>query len=297
MPGPARCAAATAGASAAPTVQMRVRPTIAGIKDMPQGFMRSGIRLALAGTALVAGLTAASEAHAAEQGEFSTTSSEAESLVFNPATVTTTNIVSYSTQILARLNGGVPIYDQTFDVPFSDPAPQAGVTAARAAITTAGGPGVIIAAPVLTASSSNTTSASVTSYSLAGTQAIVNPGLATSGPANLLVGQLSTCNVALLPNTTRPPCQSLTQTPLVLSENDSNVNVRADTVYTIDRAMATTSTTQFEQWTLFGTVQAFGMAHTAVQSGALDANSRFLRRLGDEAGSGDQRPVRMWMGG
>ncbi|MFT4027935.1 MAG: autotransporter outer membrane beta-barrel domain-containing protein [Novosphingobium sp.] len=215
---------------------------------------------------------------------FYTTTSDAETIVFNPATVTTTNVTVYSTQILGRLNGGTPLYDQTFGVPFSDPIAQAGVVAARAAITNAGGPGVIIGAPVLTASSSNIVSSSVSNYSLAGTQVILNPGVLTMGPGNLVVGQLSTCNVAALPSTTRPTCQNLAGTPLVLTDNDSNINVHHDTTYTVDEATTVNNTTTlFEQWTLFGYVQAFGLAHTAVQSGALDANSRFLRRMGDDA--------------
>ncbi|WP_260583341.1 hypothetical protein [Sphingopyxis sp. PET50] len=63
--------------------------------------------------------------------------SQTQSLVFNPATTTTTNVTNYSTQIIGRLLGGAPLYDQTFAVAFADPAAQAGVVAARAAITTA----------------------------------------------------------------------------------------------------------------------------------------------------------------
>lgn len=135
------------------------------------------MRTSVAAMALAAGLaiplTTASGAEAQGCGVGVKTcfvTSQTESLVFNPATVTTTNATNYSTQILGRLNGGTPLYDQTFGVPFNDPIAQAGVTVARAAITTAGGPGVIIGAPVLTASSSNTASTSVTSYALAGTQ-------------------------------------------------------------------------------------------------------------------------------
>ncbi|MFT4026177.1 MAG: autotransporter outer membrane beta-barrel domain-containing protein [Novosphingobium sp.] len=248
---------------------------------------------------LVAGLATASGAHA--QGtRISTTDTYTESLVFNPATTTTTNVTNYSTQILGRLNGGTPLYDQTFPVPFSDPAAQAGVVAARAAITTAGGPGVIIGAPVLTASSNNTTSASTTTYSLASTQTTIGTPVINFGPGTITTGQLSQCNVSGLPGSTRPTCQNLPGTPYVLADGETNFNTNTNTAYTIDEATATTNTTTlFEQWTLFGYVQAFGLAHTAVQSGALDAGSRFLRRMGDAAFADDAPApgIRMWAEG
>lgn len=65
--------------------------------------------------------------------------SSEEKAVFNTPVTTTANVLAYSTQVLGRLNGGTPLYDQTFAVPYSDPTAQAGVAAARAAITTAGG--------------------------------------------------------------------------------------------------------------------------------------------------------------
>lgn len=278
--GNGRCQRCTGGV-------MRVSDPAVGGGVMPHGVMRSGIRLALAGAALAAGLAMASGARAADSGLLLSTSAS-EILVFNPATVTTTNVTTYLTQILGRLNGGTPLYDQTFAVPFSDPAAQAGVLAARAAITTAGGPAaVIIGVPVRTAASTDTVSTSVTTYALGGTQTTTGPGVVTFGTVSgvtLVVGSLSTCNVAGLPSTTRPTCQTLAGTPIVLGPSNTNINVHTDTTYTIDQTTQTTSTTTiFEQWTLFGIVQAFGMVHTAVQSGALDAEGRFLRRMGDEA--------------
>ncbi|WP_164066841.1 hypothetical protein, partial [Serratia marcescens] len=52
------------------------------------------------------------------------------------------------------------------------------------------------------------------------------------------------------------------------------------TTYTIDQATTTTSTTtKFEQYTLFGVVRAIGTAHPAMQVVALDASDIFLSRL------------------
>lgn len=246
------------------------------------------MRAGAAAAALIAGLGAASGAQAADEASgLRLSSSLKERLVFNPATVTTRNATVYSTQILGRLNGGAPLYDKTFGFPFSDPASQAGVVAARAAITTAGGPGVIIGAPVLTASSTNTSSSSVTTYSLAGTESVTGAGVVTFGPATLYVGTLSVCNVGSLPSTAKPTCQDTGGQKLALGPNETNINVHTATTYTLDQATTTTNTTtQFEQWTLFGVVQSVGLVHTAVQSGAFDAASRFLRRMGDEVGNG-----------
>ena len=63
--------------------------------------------------------------------------------------------------------GGSVVFDQTFGLPYADPAVQAGQTAAIAAITTAGGPGVVIGSPVLTSSNTTISSSSVSVYSLA----------------------------------------------------------------------------------------------------------------------------------
>lgn len=238
--------------------------------------------------ALIAALLIAGAAQAQGGNTSTFSNSQTESLVFNPATVTTTNVTIYSTQILGRLNGGVPLYDQTFGVAYSDLAAQAGVAAARAAITTAGGPGVIIGAPVMTASSSNTTSTSTTTYSLAGSQQTANT-LVTFGPNNIAIGQLSRCDVSGLPGDTRPTCQALPGTPYGVVDGETNYNTVTNTEHTIDQSTVTTNTTAlFEQWTLFGTVQAVGVVHTAVQSAAFDATSRFLRRLGDETSQRQQ---------
>lgn len=222
--------------------------------------------------------------------------SSRESLVFTAPVVTINRVTVYSTQILGRLNGGTPLYDQTFGVPFSDSAAQAGVTAARAAITSAGGPGLVIGAPVLTASTTTTASTSSTLYSVAGSNTTITSET-TFGPADIQTGVLSSCFVGSLPSATRPTCTT-GGTSFHVGDAEENFNIIQTTQYTIDQATSTTSTTtQFEQWTLFGTVQAFGIVHTAVQSGALDANLRFLRRLNDEANSGADEPLHSWAEG
>ena len=91
--------------------------------------------------------------------------STSEELVFNTPSVTTVQTTSFQTELIGKISGGTPLYDQTFALPFSDPLVQAGVVQARLAITTAGGPGVVILGPTLTSQTVTNSSASVTTYS------------------------------------------------------------------------------------------------------------------------------------
>lgn len=203
-----------------------------------------------------------------------------ESLAFNSPTVTTNRVTNYSTRIIGRLLGGSPLYDQTFGAAFADPVVQAGITAARATITAAGGPGVIIGDPVRTASSTTSvTRTGASTFTLANTQTTVEPGVVTFGPATLEVGTLVTCNVAPLPSSTRPTCVN-GATTLALGINDTNINVNTNIVYTIDETRTDTITdTLNETWELNGQVVAVGSVHAEVQSGLFDLSARLLQRL------------------
>ncbi|MEJ0025427.1 MAG: autotransporter outer membrane beta-barrel domain-containing protein [Rhizomicrobium sp.] len=99
-------------------------------------------------------------------GDTGFTASTSEELVFNAPSVVTNQTTSFRTELIGKITGGAPLYDRTFALPFSDPAVQAGVGQARLAITTAGGPGVVILGPTLTSRTVTTTSSSVTTYSL-----------------------------------------------------------------------------------------------------------------------------------
>lgn len=141
-------------------------------------------------------------------GNFAGSTSSEEQVVFNTPVTRTTSTTIYETQIIGRLNGGTPLYDHTFPVPFSDPIAQSGVSAARAAITTAGGPGVIIGTPLLTASSMTTSTSSTTLYSLANTSTSISAEV-TVGPSSspIQIGVRSSCTgISSLPSTTAPSC-------------------------------------------------------------------------------------------
>lgn len=243
---------------------------------------RTTLRVGLGTAALLA--AAGASVYAAEVG-VTNTEAYTESLDFNPATITTNSSSVYSTQVIGRLQGGAPLYDQLFAVPFADPLVQAGLSSAHAAVTAAGGPGIVIGAPQLTASTTNTTSTSVTEYSLVSSVQEFVGVVIIFGPDVITVGQLSACGVSSLPSTTAPTCTTLPGTPYVLAPGETDGQTIWNTVHTIDQDTTITETTSiFEQYTITGVVQAVGVVHTGVQSAALDASGRFLRSMADAAG-------------
>lgn len=250
-------------------------------------------------------------------GQATATVSTSESVVFNPATTVTNASTASSTQIVGQINGGIVLFDQTFPVPFGDPLAQSGVVAARAAITTAGGPGVIIGAPVLSRSSTSTSSSSTTIYSLASTSQVnrITTAEIYVGPASFQAGTRSQCTgVSTLPGTTRPSCAnvapsatltlggSLTQfngtTPTTINVQAGAIATNADvlTTYTIDQTTTvTTTTTVFEQYTLNGIVRRIGSVHALAADAGGEAAGLFSQRL-RQAGDGELRRG-LWLTG
>lgn len=215
------------------------------------------------------------------------TMSTRESLVFNAPTVTSNASNVFSTQIVGRLLGGQPLYDQTFAAAFGSATVQNGVIAARAAITTAGGPGVIIGDPVRTSSTTTTATTSASVYSLAAPGAVTTSSTTTFGPATIQIGALSTCNVASLPSATRPICTT-GGTSFTVADGTENFDTLTTTTYTINETRTdTTTTTLRETYELIGQVASVGMIHAEVQSGVLDLGGRLLGRLA-ATGAGNQ---------
>jgi hypothetical protein len=99
-------------------------------------------------------------------GQSSVSFSQTQSLTFAPATEITIDVTVFNTEIVGKLNGGVVLYDQDFAAAFATPTVQAGVNSAILAITTAGGPGVVITGPTLVSHTVTNSSASSSVYSL-----------------------------------------------------------------------------------------------------------------------------------
>ena len=202
-----------------------------------------------------------------------------ESIVFSTPVVTTNRVNAFSTEIIGRLLGGQPLYDQTFAAAYESLTVQNALTAARAAITTAGGPGVIIGDPVRTSSSTTSTTTSVTTFSLTNMQSNTPAAVVTFGPDTILTGNLSTCNVTSLPSATRPTCEDGGTTTMI-ADGDTNFNTITDVTYTVDETRTDTITdTLREVYELTGQVVAVGTIHAEVQSGLFDLGSRLLNRL------------------
>jgi hypothetical protein len=97
---------------------------------------------------------------------------------------THTRVDSFSTRITGRLAMGTIVYDQTFPLPFSDPAVQQAVLDAKAALVAAAAPQVItIVGPTLLSSTVMKTGEQVT-----GAQQSVTT-TTTFGPATILIGE------------------------------------------------------------------------------------------------------------
>jgi autotransporter-associated beta strand protein len=209
-----------------------------------------------------------------------------ESIVFTAPSVVTNRVNNFSTQIVGRLVGGQPLYDQTFSAAFSSTMVQSGLVAARASITAAGGPGVIIGEPVRTASTTTLMTTSASIFSLASNPALTNDTDVTIGPNTVQTGALITCNVASLPSATRPTCQN-GGTPFSVVSGSTNVNTNTNTVFSVAENRTDTITeTLRETYELNGQVVAVGSVHAEVQSGLFDLGARLLGRLGQvEAGS------------
>jgi uncharacterized protein with beta-barrel porin domain len=209
-----------------------------------------------------------------------------ESIVFSTPIVATIRVNNFSTQIIGRLVGGQSLYDQTFGVAFNSTAVQSGLIAARASITSAGGPGVIIGDPVRTASTTASVTLSATTFSLSSNPVFTNDTVVTIGPNTIQTGALSTCNVASLPSATRPTCQA-GGTPFTVVSGSTDVNTITNTVFTVAENRTDTITdTLRETYELNGQVLAVGSIHAEVQSGLFDLGARLLGRLGRvEAGS------------
>lgn len=215
--------------------------------------------------------------------------STVEFLVFRPSTTLTQSTMSFVTEIRGLLNGAL-VFERTFAEPFASSNVQGGVTAARIAITGAGGPGVVISGPTLVSRSETVTTSSTSLFSAAGVSGPLIPFITpVTGPAETRVGFLNDCrsSVAALPSSTRPTCVPLPGQTLTVSAGSTVLIARQEIDFFIDEAVTTTNNTQVtERYELNGAVQPVGAIHTAMQSGLFDLAGRLLRRLGDEGSAG-----------
>lgn len=133
----------------------------------------------------------------------------------------TVDVETFLTQITARLNGGAPLYDQSFPAALADSTVQAGITQARNAIMAAASP----QAATITGPSRLSTARTILNTATATSDGTpVGPVLLTTttvGPANILVGDNAAVTYCVF---------------------GGNINIDVKSTYTIPRTVTTTNT-------------------------------------------------------
>ena len=109
-------------------------------------------------------------------------------------TYNTTNVTqqvsTFQTELKARMQGGAYLFDQTYNVAFTDPSITAAITQAKSVLTSAGA--VSFTGPTQLSSNQSTTSATNTAQT--GTQSQVLLGSADwIGPVTISIGQRGAC--------------------------------------------------------------------------------------------------------
>jgi outer membrane autotransporter protein len=279
-------------------------------------------RHSIAAAAALGGCVLASEARAQSYvnpnpgGATVVSATQFDSLSFTAPTLITVQQSLSVTQLIGRLNHGAILYDRTFNASFNTPMVQAGVTAAIAAITSAGGPGVVITGPTLVSHVVTTGSSSTSVYSLnpasqdpvthrpqasqfvITTTSVFGPTTIGAfvpipgGGTNPNAGVLGRCNVDTLPSVTRPVCTPVDPGVLTVLPGQLDINVNTEVIYLIDTTTTTTmTTTTTEVYDLDGmTVRGIGTVHAAGAEAGFDQADRFARRLVDaglDAGPGE----------
>ncbi len=100
-----------------------------------------------------------------------------ENIIFAVPTANTTAITAAVTEIVARLNGGATLYDQTIAGALGSPGVQAAIAAANAALLAAGGAATTVSVPVLLSQAMSKNTATSTVYAL-------DPSTPPLSPAN-----------------------------------------------------------------------------------------------------------------
>jgi len=207
----------------------------------------------------------------------------------------------FSTRITGEV-GGATVLDETRDLPFAAPEVQALVSDAGFAVTAAGGPGVVVLAPVLLERTETLVQTTIeTQREVVGEPVlsftfnpVVGPDTIEGGttivPGNdgslsaILTTDLGLCATASTGNNGAPPtgCENsgaVAAVPFGVSANLVYLNTHTDVLETVT---GTETWEIFEHWQVAGVVRALGAIHAAVQSGGYDLGQRLLRRMGDE---------------
>jgi len=209
------------------------------------------------------------------------------SLKIQVVTAQTVNVPvsTFLTRLIGRLNTGQVVFDQSYADAFGSGLVQGALISVRVAISSAGGPAVVILSPVRTASQSTSSSSSVSADQVTGsTQTFYTQVFL--GPGPIIIGDRGICatpgGVSGQPSNiyTPPTGCSLPGTVYVVGDDEAAFNTHAVTNETITRTTTvTTTTTLNETYDLVGVVTPVGGVHGALVREAGLAGERFLKRL------------------
>lgn len=220
----------------------------------------------------------------------------------NTATVST-----FLTRLIGRLNTGQVVFDQSYADVFGSGLVQGALNSVRAAISSAGGPAVVILSPVRTASQSTSSSSSSSSDQFAGSVQLEPYVRTTFGPQLVEIGDFGTCATAGGIVNTRyvaPTGCSLAPVAYLVADGETNFTTFYVTEDRITRStVVTTTTTLNETYEVVGVVTPVGGVHGALVREAGLAGERFLARLVGgpdgypEVPEGDGEPLfnRVWL--
>ncbi|HYL78864.1 MAG TPA: hypothetical protein VEU96_32035 [Bryobacteraceae bacterium] len=172
------------------------------------------------------------------------TSSQVEVDTFNTTNVTQ-RVDTFSTEIRARIGSGPFLYDQTFNVAFSDPAVQNAITAARNVLTGAGA--ITITGPTqISSNTSQVNSQTNTVQTNKQTTSVVVGTKEFVGPATITVGNLGICTAftfdSVSPTYANPTGCSLPGTPFAIVAGGIDFDTRTLTQATVSQTATTTNT-------------------------------------------------------
>ena len=160
-------------------------------------------------------------------------------------TSATQQVNTFRTELKARMQGGAYLFDQTYNVAFTDPSIAAAITQAKAVLTSAGA--ASFTGPTQLSSNQSTTSSTNTVQT--GSQS--NPSVVTTsyiGPTTIFIGNLGVCtSVAIAQAASQTNGCSISGTVFPIAAGGIDYNTLEVNQVTISQTATTTNTTLTSQ--------------------------------------------------
>ena len=164
-------------------------------------------------------------------------------------TSVTQQVNTFQTELKARMQGGAYLYDQTFNVAFSDPSITAAIAQAKSVLTAAGA--VSFSGPTLVSSNQSTTSNTVTVQTGQTAQALIVTVTtyigAIPGGTTIQIGNFGTCTGYTFTgpegNVVPTGCTGGTATSYTILPGGEDIDTLVIAPVTINQTATTTNTT------------------------------------------------------